>query len=101
SSLQDITFDLLHSNPTSGHMGIGRTLQRFQRLYYFPDQTAWVTSKVKSCLVCQKVKRTNQTLGHTNLIHSNPPVHPFDTIAIDTFGPLPPSLSGNRYIIVI
>ncbi|KAG1136116.1 hypothetical protein G6F37_012256 [Rhizopus arrhizus] len=37
----------------------------------------------------------------THLAHSNPSFHPFDTIAIDTFGPLPPSLSGNRYIIVV
>ncbi|KAG1114109.1 hypothetical protein G6F61_010372 [Rhizopus arrhizus] len=101
SSMRQDIFNLLHSNPTAGHLGIGRTLQRFNRLYYSPNQQEWVKKMVKECPICQRVKRTNKTLGHTNLVHSTPSVHPFDTIAIDTFGPLPPSLSGNRYIIVI
>ncbi|KAG0755733.1 hypothetical protein G6F57_013048 [Rhizopus arrhizus] len=62
-------------------------------LYYSPNQQAWVKKMVNQCSICQRVKRTNTTLGHTNLVHSAPSVHPFDTIAIDTF--------GNRYIIVI
>lgn len=100
-SLRKDVFELLHSNPTSGHLGIGLTLQRFNRLYYSPNQQAWVKKMVNQCSTCQRVKRTNTTLGHTNLVHSAPSVHPFDTIAIDTFGPLPLSLAGNRYIIVI
>ncbi|OBZ71994.1 hypothetical protein A0J61_11882, partial [Choanephora cucurbitarum] len=90
-------FELLHSNVTTGHLGIGRTLQQFSRLFYFPGQNEWVKKKVKECQVCQRVKRSNATLGYINLIHTNPPVHPFDTIAIDSFGPLPPSRLGNKY----
>lgn len=100
-SLWKETFHLLHTNPTAGHLGIGRTLQRFARLYYFPNQREWVTNNVKACQTCQKIKMSNTTLGHTNLVHSNPATHPFDTVAIDTFGPLPLSSLGNRYIIVL
>lgn len=95
------TFELLHANPTTGHLGVGRTLQRFSRLYYFPDQKQWVQDKVNTCQVCQKVKRSHTTLGSTSLVHSSPSLHPFDTIAIDSFGPLPVSKMGNKYIIVI
>ncbi|KAG1325150.1 hypothetical protein G6F63_012280 [Rhizopus arrhizus] len=35
------------------------------------------------------------------LKHSATTVHPFDTIAVDTFGPMPLSRSGNKYIVVI
>ena len=100
-ALRNDIFELLHENSTAGHLGIGRTLQRFQRIYYFEGMREWVTTKVKECLICQRTKRTNNTLGHTNLIRSNPSVHPFDTIAIDTFGRLHTTLSGNRYIIVV
>lgn len=100
-SLWKETFILLHDSPTSGHLGIGRTLQRFARLYYFPKQREWIIKQVNECLVCQKTKRSNVTLGRTNLVHSEQSVHPFDTVAIDTFGPLPPTLLGNRYVIVL
>lgn len=89
AALRDNIFQLLHENLTSVYLGIGRTLQRFQRLYYFEGMREWVTNKVIRCIVCQRTKRTNNTLGHTNLMHSNSSVHPFDTIAIDTFGQLP------------
>ncbi|KAG2191102.1 hypothetical protein INT47_005009, partial [Mucor saturninus] len=100
-SLWQETFELLHSNPTTDHLGVGRTVQRFNRLYYFPKQKEWVRDKVNSCQTCQKVKRSHATLGSTALIHSTPSTKPFDTIAIDSFGPLPVSKSGNKYIIVI
>ena len=61
----------------------------------------WVTQKVNQCDTCQHIKRGNQTLGHTNLVPSETPSKPFDSIAINTFGPLPKSTQGNRYVIVI
>lgn len=100
-SLWQDTFDLLHSSSTTGHLGIGRTLQRFSRLYYFPKQKEWVNTKVNTCEVCQKVKRSHTTHGATSMVHSNPSEHPFDTIAVDSFGPLPISKSGNKYIVVV
>ncbi|KAG1137458.1 hypothetical protein G6F37_011201 [Rhizopus arrhizus] len=101
ASMQDEMFELLHSNPTSGHLGIGRTVQRFYKLYFFPGLKQWVTDKVNKCGSCQRIKRDNKTFGYTKLVHTDPPAQPFDTIAIDTFGPLPISRAGNRYVIVI
>ncbi|KAG1103030.1 hypothetical protein G6F42_017276 [Rhizopus arrhizus] len=99
-SLWNEMFDLLHANPTTGHLGANRTLQRFSRLFYFPNQREWVKNKISSCETCQRVKSSRTTLGHTNLTPSDSPVTPFDTIAIDTSGPLPRSTHGNKYIIV-
>ncbi|KAG1468800.1 hypothetical protein G6F56_003628 [Rhizopus delemar] len=101
ASQHNHAFDLLHANPTTGHLGVSRTVQRFSRLFYFPNLYEWVKKRVNSCEVCQRVKNPNVTLGHTKLKHSDTTVHPFDTIAIDTFGPLPLSRSGNKYIVVI
>ncbi|KAG0735863.1 hypothetical protein G6F16_012384 [Rhizopus arrhizus] len=100
AALRDEAFELLHSNPTTGHLGSARTTQRFARLLYFPNLHEWVKQKVSQCDTCQRVKTNNVTLGHTSLKHSDMLVHPFDSIAIDTFGPLPASRSGNRYIVV-
>ncbi|KAG0929312.1 hypothetical protein G6F29_012095 [Rhizopus arrhizus] len=100
-SLKEEAFDLLHSNTTAGHLGVSRTLQRFIRLFYFPNMNEWIKDKVGSCEVCLRVKKPHVTLGHTSMVHSDSPVQPFDTIAIDTFGPLPVSRSGNRYVVVI
>ncbi|OBZ80653.1 hypothetical protein A0J61_11298, partial [Choanephora cucurbitarum] len=99
--LQNEVFNLLHDHPTSGHLGIGRTLQRFSRLYYLPNMKEWITDKVNQCETCQRIKRTNYSFGHTKLVHAGAASHPFDVLAIDTFGPLPPSRSGNRYVIVV
>lgn len=70
-SLWQNTFDLLRSNPTSGHLGAGRTLQRLSRLYYFPKQKEWAQTKNNTCEVCQKVKRSHTTPGSTSKVHSN------------------------------
>ncbi|KAG1083060.1 hypothetical protein G6F61_012672 [Rhizopus arrhizus] len=87
-SLRDEAFTLLHAHPTTGHLGVSRTVQRFAQLFYFPNLHAWVKKQVNICEVCQRVKSPNATLGHTNLTHSDTPVQPFDTIAVDTFGPV-------------
>src|SRR6478735_2276225 len=100
AALRNDMFELLHANPTTGHLGIGRTLQRFNRLFYFPNLRKWVQEKISACETCQRVKTVHKTLGHTKLAPSDPPVAPFDTIAMDTFGPLPHSTLGNRYVIV-
>jgi transposase InsO family protein len=33
-------------------------------------------------------------------VHTDPSIHPFDSLALDTFGPLPTSVLDNRYILV-
>lgn len=94
-------FNLLHASPSSGHFGFHRTLQRFERLYWFSDLRSYVQHQGRRCRICQQTKSPRYTLGHTNLIHNDPSVHPVDTVAVDTFGPLPTSDSGNRYIMIV
>ncbi|KAG1136104.1 hypothetical protein G6F37_012189 [Rhizopus arrhizus] len=65
AALRNNMFELLHANPTTGHLGIGRTLQRFNRLFYFPNLRKWVQEKINACETCQRVKTAHKTLGHT------------------------------------
>ncbi|KAJ8651338.1 hypothetical protein O0I10_013165 [Lichtheimia ornata] len=62
---------------------------------------SFVAEQIRKCPICIRTKTSRKPFGHTNLIRSNPPLQPFDTIAIDTFGPLAQSQAGNKYIIVI
>jgi hypothetical protein len=94
-SLQPELFNLLHQHPTSGHLGIQKTFQRLRRLYWFPNMFLWIKNKVNQCHSCQESKTSRITLGHTNWLLSNPPAHPFDSIAIDSCGPFPRSELGN------
>lgn len=99
-SLRQEVFKLLHGHPTSAHLGLSRTLQQFQRLYWFPDMRTYVAERICNCSIGTRTKLSRKSFGHTNLVRSDPPRQPFDTIAMDTFGPLPTSQSGNRYIVV-
>lgn len=49
-------FDECHDQPTAGHFGVFKTLDRISRLYYWPKMQVDVTRYVKNCTVCQKHK---------------------------------------------
>ncbi|OAD66572.1 hypothetical protein PHYBLDRAFT_119153, partial [Phycomyces blakesleeanus NRRL 1555(-)] len=100
-SMREEIFQLLHCVPTAGHLGLHRTLQWFQRLFWFEGFRTWVTQKVLRCLVCQESKSPRHTLGHTEAILQDPTLAPFDIIAIDAFGPLPLSAQDHKYILVV
>lgn len=70
ASLRNDMFSLLYGHPTSGHLGVGRTLQKFSRLFFVPGLANWVKEMVSSCDTCQRVKKSTVTLGHTSLKHS-------------------------------
>jgi transposase InsO family protein len=78
-----------------------KTLRRITTSYWFPSLTTWVRSLVTSCLAVKlsKAPPPRRTLGHS--VPSEPIAEPFDTVAIDTSGPLPMSTKGNRYIVVV
>ncbi|GKT15287.1 gag-pol polyprotein [Aduncisulcus paluster] len=52
---------------------------------------------VQECLVCQKLRLRHQGVQYSR---STATSLPFETIAIDSLGPLPETKSGNKYIVV-
>lgn len=61
-SLRQEVFKLLHGHPTSAHLGLSRTLQQFQRLYWFPDMRTYVAERICNCSIGTRTKLSRKSL---------------------------------------
>lgn len=98
--LREDLIRMAHEPPLSAHGGVGRTLERLRRQYYWPSMSKEVRSIVKDCVTCSETKATNQTL--------RPPMgqqltseRPFQFMYTDLLGPYPRSKKGNTHVLVI
>lgn len=98
-SLRNEILQASHDEPTSGHLGIARTLARIQENYYWPRLRADVTHYVRTCRACQR-RKVPSTKQAGFLMPIRPPTRPFQRIGMDMLGPFPRSNSGNKWIIV-
>ena len=88
--------DIMHSHPTSGHLGTDATFQRLKDKYYWPQMYKDIKEYVATCDNCQRFGRPTRT----EPLHPIPVGQPFERIGIDIVGPLPRTSRGNRYIVV-
>ncbi|KFM68617.1 Transposon Ty3-I Gag-Pol polyprotein, partial [Stegodyphus mimosarum] len=90
----------LHDVPTSGHLGIRKTIKRVREAVYFPQLYKIVTAYVRSCKQCQLINDINYSpAGYLNSIRAT---FPNEILGIDLLGPFPQSeLNKNRYLLVI
>eukprot|EP00731_Ephydatia_muelleri_P036030 Em0193g3a len=89
-----------HSDPTSGHLGIKRTIKRIRERFTWKGLNTEVIQLVKSCEVCQR-NSAKLAVGSTEL-HPIPVVTTWHHVSIDFVGPISPiSTSGNRYILTL
>lgn len=88
-----------HDEPSSGHLGFTRTLERIRRSYYWPRLAKTVKQYVRTCRDCQR--RKTPPMRPAGLLHPiTPPKAPFHQIGMDLLGSFPTSSSGNRWIVV-
>ena len=95
---QDMT-QRLHSDPTSGHLGKTKTLDRVQRRYYWYEWRQDVSRLCKTCDVCATRKPPQKK--HKSCMKQYNVGVPMERIAIDVMGPLPCTEDGNKYILVV
>ena len=89
-----------HDDPTEGgHSGVSRTLNKIKRYYYWKNMTRDVSKYVKKCIKCQESKITKHI--KMPLTITNTPDKQFDTVYVDTIGPLPKSYKGNEYAVTL
>ena len=88
----------LHSDVTSGHLGVSRTSDRVQTRYFRIGMDKDITKWVKKCEQCQLTKAPQHTPRAP--MQQYLVMAPIERIANDILGPLPESHSGNRYILV-
>ena len=87
---------MVEYHSTLGHLGMDKTHDAIHSKYYWPNLFKDASSVVNKCITCQL--RSSQK--------TKPPVQEMDIppfawakCAIDTSGPYPTSLSGNKYIV--
>lgn len=89
-----------HDIPTSGHMGVWKTLGRLTQKHYWPKMRADVARYVRSCRVCLANKPDFK--GPAGLMAGRPNItRPWEFVSVDLVGPLPPSTTGYKYILSV
>jgi transposase InsO family protein len=84
-----------HYAPTAGHGGLHNTVRRIQALYYWPGIYKDVKLALDHCPVC--IRQLPPVVRPLHPIRVN---GAFERVSIDFIGPLPTTLTGNRYILV-
>ena len=97
--IRPMLFQYFHSLPSSGHLGIFKTVQKISQSYWWPNFKTEITEMVKRCSVCQITKPRN--VLSSGVLSSQPISNPWERIFIDFVGPLPRSKSGNCYIFTV
>ena len=86
-------------NAIVGHRGIAVTVEMLkQNGHTWKNMTEDVREYIASCATCQKVRLGQGSMAAA--LHTTSVEQPFETVAIDTIGPLPKDDEGNKYILV-
>ena len=91
---------LAHSVFPAGHGGVKVTLNRCQKLAFWPGMKKDVEEYCRKCQVCCRFK----SVGNLSLtpLRRHPDVSaPFERIHMDIVGPMGTSDKGNKYILII
>ena len=88
---------LAHDHPMSGHLGIKNTIHKVAHYYFWPGMKTDIISYIARCDACQK-RKMNKI--HTIMKPAKIVPIPFYHVGIDVVGPLPVTLTGNRYVIL-
>ena len=90
---------LSHDSPAGGHMGVNKTLYKTRQQFYWSGMRKDVTHWIKSCKDCQARKSPIPTRRAPMV-----PMHagePLERVGIDILGPLPQTVRGSKYILVV
>lgn len=89
-----------HDEPTAGHLGIFKTMNRVMDLYYWPNMRRDIKKYVRRCRICAAQKVSCQArpgfMGKQKRVS-----WPWQVIACDIIGPMPKSARGNMYLLVV
>ncbi len=89
----------LHDAPSGGHLGFTKTLEKVRARFYWPGQRRDVEDWCRACQTCASRKSPSRTRRAP--LQSETAGFPLQRVAMDVLGPLPQTLSGNKYILVI
>ena len=98
-SLRPQVLKSLHSEKTSGHLGVRKTLSKLKERFYWMGMGNDVRRFCRSCDICASrkppPKKARSPMKQYNV------GAPLERTAIDVLGPLPVTSDGNKFILVI
>lgn len=89
-----------HDPPLSAHSGIGKTLEKLKRTFYWPKMIDSVVSYVKKCTICKESKAPNVIL-RPQMGKQISVERPWQRLYIDLLGPYPRSKLGNTSLLIV
>ncbi len=100
TSLRHKILFMAHDHPSSGHLGIRRTLRRVTDNFYWYNVKEDVRKWCATCLQCAKfkIRRQHHKEGMKSIKLEGKPRYQF---AADIVGPLNITEDGYRYILVV
>ncbi|KAL3701254.1 hypothetical protein R1sor_019276 [Riccia sorocarpa] len=88
-----------HDSAVAGHVGIEKTLETLQRIFYWPKMKEDTATYVRSCRECQQIKATNQSPA--GLLQPLPiPSKRWEHVSMDLVCELPMTKTGFDSIVV-
>jgi transposase InsO family protein len=89
-----------HDGVCGAHLGEAKTYGKLSAKYYWTGMYDDVKKYIQSCQPCAARKTTYH---HREIPLGSLPIpkHPFEALGIDVLGPLPKTLRGNLYILVV
>jgi transposase InsO family protein len=102
TSVQEEVLYALHSSNDAAHASINRAWPRAKLSpWYWPSMRRDLKKFIDACTICQRVKSGQKNKTPLNISVSQA-TRPNQRLAMDIFGPLPPSKkSGARYVLVL
>ena len=98
-SQRRLVLRLSHDVPSSGHLGIKKTLSKVRQNYYWPGLEQDVKIYVTGCETCQKGKDPIPTKKAPMKVARSG--YPMERIAVDILGELPVTERGKKYVLVV
>ena len=86
-----------HLSYYSGHFGLHKTYLRVRQRYWWPSLKDNVKQFLKACMLCMAYAPDGKRQRWLNM----PIGTPFEIVAIDIWGALPPTDDRNEYVIVM
>ena len=98
-SLRQDILELAHDVPTSGHLGITKTLAKLKHNFFWYKMRSDIETFVKSCRKCSINKKPHRkSKAKLGTFHAGVPM---ERVHLDILGLFPKSHSGNVYILML
>lgn len=99
-SMRSTILQIFHDSPiTGGHLGSDKVRGKIQTRFWWNRMYSDISNYVASCLICQQSKgNPKDNAGKLGTIDAQ---YPFDIVGIDFIGPLPRTLRGHEYLVVV